>query len=45
MRETYFHNQVFSSLDALEEDLVQALREMGNDKPTIQEAANTRGVR
>ena len=36
MRERYFHNQVFPSLDALEGDLVQALREMENDKPTIQ---------
>jgi transposase len=36
MRESYFHNQVFSSLDALEEELVQALQQMENDKPTIQ---------
>ena len=36
MRENYFHNQTFSSLDALEEELVRALREMENDKPTIQ---------
>jgi putative transposase len=36
MRENYFHNQAFSSLDALEEELVRALQEMENDKPTIQ---------
>jgi transposase len=36
MRERYFHSQVFSSLDALEEELVRALQAMENDKPTIQ---------
>jgi putative transposase len=36
MRERYFHNQAFSSIDALEEELVRALREMEHDKPTIQ---------